>query len=440
MSSLIKPAEFAKRRQQLMRMMGPGSIAIIPAAHEKSRNRDVTYPFRQDSDFYYLTGFAEPDALLVLMPGRAGGEMLLFVRPKDAEKEQWDGYRAGVDGAVDSIGADTAFEVDEIDEQLPLLLDGIDKVYYTVGLHASFDKRVFGWVNTLRDRARTGAKPPSEFVVLDHLVHDLRLYKSKAEIAIMQRAADISAAAHCRAMQACAAGRYEYEIEAEIMHEFMRHNTTTAYSNIVGGGANSCILHYIDNNAVLHDGDVLLIDAGCELDHYASDITRTFPVSGRFSGEQKALYEITLAAQLAAIDKVRVGQDWNAPHTAAVEVITQGLLDEGLLGSSSEMSLEQALEQEAYRPYYMHRTGHWLGMDVHDVGDYKVEDQWRELEAEMVTTIEPGIYVKAGLDCDERWWNIGIRIEDDVVVTKHDPLVLTDKVPKAVADIEALMR
>lgn len=436
MTMTIQADEYAKRRQQLMRMMGEGNVAIIPAAHEKSRNRDVTYPFRQDSDFYYLTGFAEPDALLVLAPGRAAGEMLLFVRPKDPQKEQWEGYRAGTAGAAADYAADEAFELDQVDVQLPRLLNGAEKIFYTVGLHADFDQRLLGWVNTLRGGARTGAKPPSEIVVLDHFLHDLRLFKSKAELKVMQRAADIASAAHCRAMRHCEPGTFEYQIEAEIWHEFRQHNTREAYQSIVGGGANACVLHYIENQAVLNDGDLLLIDAGCEVDYYASDITRTFPVNGRFNGEQRAIYEIVLAAQLAAIDKVRPEYDWDAPHLAALRVITQGLVDEKIL----QGDVDALLEDEAYKPYYMHRTGHWLGMDVHDVGDYKVDEVWRLLEPGMVTTVEPGIYIQAGLPCAERWWNIGVRIEDDVVVTKDAPKVLTDKVPKTIAGIEELMR
>lgn len=438
----IKPAEYAKRRQQLMRMMGDkyGSncVAIIPAAHEKSRNRDVTYPFRQDSDFYYLTGFAEPDALLVLAPGRDAGEMLLFVRPKDPEKEQWDGYRAGIEGAIADFAADAAFELADIDEQMPSLLDGVDKVFYTVGLHNDFDQQLFGWVNELRERTRAGAKPPQEFVVLDNLLHDLRLFKSKDEIKVMQAAADIAAQAHCRAMQVCDASKTEYQIEAEMAYCFRQHNTVEAYQSIVGGGANACVLHYIENKASLNAGDLLLIDAGCEVDHYASDITRTFPVSGKFSDDQAAIYQIVLDAQLAAIEQVRPDNDWDAPHQAAVRVITQGLLSLGIL-NGDQGDLDTLIESGAYRPYYMHRTGHWLGMDVHDVGDYKVDEDWRLLEPGMVTTVEPGIYIQAGSACDERWWNIGVRIEDDVVVTKDAPVVLTDGVPKTIADIEQLM-
>lgn len=437
---VIKPAEFAQRRKQLMRMMCTGAnercVAIIPAAHEQKRNRDVHYPFRQDSDFYYLTGFAEPDALLVLAPNREAGEVLLFVRPKDPQKEQWDGYRAGVDGAIQDYAADVAFELDDIDEQMPALLDGVDKVFYTMGLHADFDQQMFRWVNSLRAGTRAGAKPPQEFVVLDNLLHDLRLYKSKAEIKVMQASANLAAEAHCRAMRLTQPGVMEYQVEAEIAQYFRRHNTVEAYQSIVGGGVNACILHYIENNAELHDGDLLLIDAGCEVDYYASDITRTFPVNGKFSSDQAAIYQIVLDAQLAAIEQVRENHDWDAPHRAAVRVITTGLVALGILAGD----VDKLVEEAAYRPYYMHRTGHWLGMDVHDVGDYKVDEQWRCLEAGMVTTIEPGIYIQAGSDCDERWWNIGVRIEDDVVVTSGEPEVLTSAVPKTIADIEALMR
>lgn len=429
-------AEFARRREELMNMMGPGSLAVLPAAPERIRNRDTQYPYRQDSDFYYLTGFPEPEAVLVLMPGRPQGQYILFCRERDPTREVWDGARAGQEGAVRDYGADDAFPIDDIDEILPGLIEGREKLYYTMGVDLEFDHRVIGWVNHVRQQARSGAKAPGEFVSLQHLLHEMRLIKSKAEIAVMRRAAQISAAAHRRAMQVCKPGMMEYEIEAEFQAIFRRHNGWPAYTPIVGGGANACILHYIENNKPLKDGDLLLIDAGVEIDCYASDITRTFPVNGRFSAEQRAVYEIVLQAQEAAIAAIAPGRHWNEFHDAATRVLTEGLISLGIV----QGPLEQALAEERYRPFFMHRTGHWLGMDVHDVGDYKIDGEWRLLEPGMVVTVEPGLYIAAGSEgVDRRWWNIGVRIEDDVLVTRDGCEVLTVDVPKRVDEIEALM-
>jgi Xaa-Pro aminopeptidase len=323
--------DFARRRRQLMRMIGKGGIAILPAAPTRVRNRDTEYAYRQDSDFHYLTNFPEPEAVAVLMPGRPHGEFVLFCRDRDPERETWDGYRAGPEGAVRDFGADDAFPISDIDDILPGMLEHSERVYYTMGLSADFDQRLLGWVNQLRAAAKTGVTTPTEFVALDHLLHDMRLFKSRSEITVMRKAARIAAAAHVRAMQACKPGKWEYEIEAEFLHEFRRHNATTSYQPIVGGGANGCILHYVENKDQLKEGELLLIDAGCEYDSYASDITRTFPVSGRFSPAQRALYEVVLEAQLAAIDKVRPGNHWDDPHDAAVRVLTRGLVKLGLL-------------------------------------------------------------------------------------------------------------
>lgn len=429
--------EFAQRRKRLMADMGPNTIAIIPSANEVIRNHDVHYGFRQDSDFYYLTGFNEPDSVAVLVPGREHGEFILFCRDRDPARELWDGYRAGTEGACSVYKANDAFPVSDIDDILPGLLEGKHQVYYAMGRNKEFDAQVMGWVNAIRANMRSGSQPPGEFVDLDHLLHDLRLYKSPAEIRVMAEAGAISARAHCRAMQFCKPGVMEYQLEAEILHEFaMSGARLTAYSSIVGGGANACILHYINNSEALKDGDLVLIDAGCELDYYASDITRTFPVNGRFSEEQKIIYQLVLDAQLAAIEKVRPGNHWNDPHDATVRVITEGLVGIGLLKGR----VDELIKAEAYKPFYMHRAGHWLGMDVHDVGDYKVGGEWRVLEPGMVLTVEPGIYVaKDNLAVDARWRGIGVRIEDDVVVTKDGCQVLTAGVPKAVDEIELLM-
>lgn len=419
-----------------MRMMGKHSIAIIPTAPELIRNRDVDYPYRPDSDFYYLCGFPEPEGVLVLVPGRPHGEFILFVRDRDPDKETWHGRRAGPEGACEVYAADDAFPVGDIDDILPGLLEGRERVFYTMGIQHDFDSQLMGWISQIRDASRSGQRAPNEFISLEHLLHDMRLYKSAAELRQMRKAAQIAAAAHKRAMRMCRPGLLEYEVEAEFIHEFRRHGCEHAYSPIVGGGDNGCILHYVENNARLDNGDLLLIDAGAEYDCYASDITRTFPVNGRFGKAQKALYELVLKAQLAAIDKVRPGNHWNEPHDAAVRVLTKGLLDLGILKGT----LAKSIKSEAYRRFYMHRTGHWLGMDVHDVGDYKVGGEWRVLEPGMVLTVEPGLYIPHGSRrVAKKWWGTGIRIEDDVVVTKTGCEVISQAVPKSVDDIEALM-
>jgi Xaa-Pro aminopeptidase len=427
--------EFAKRRKQLMRMIGNDGIAILPSAPVRMRSRDAEYRYRQDSDFYYLTGFAEPDSVCVLAPGRDSGEFVLFCRDRDREKELWNGSRQGPDGAVSNFGADDAFPVDDVDDILPGILEARGRVYYAMGAYPEFDRRIADWVKSLRSREAAGIQPPHEFVALDHLLHDMRLYKSRAEVSAMRRAARIAVSAHARGMSAVRPGRYEYEIEAEFVHEFRRHDATVSYSPIVGGGANTCTLHYVDNNAELKDGDLLLIDAGCEFDYYASDVTRTLPVNGRFSAEQRAIYEIVLEAQLAAIERTCKGNHWNDPHDAAVRVITRGLKKLGLL----EGSLPKLVRDGAYREFFMHRTGHWLGMDVHDVGDYRVDDEWRLLEPGMVTTVEPGIYISAKSRVPARWRNIGVRIEDDVAITTDGPDVLSGGLAKDPDEVETLM-
>jgi Xaa-Pro aminopeptidase len=426
----------AARRRDVMQHMGSG-VAIIPTAPVQVRNRDVDYQFRPDSDFFYLTHFPEPEAVLVLVPDRPQGEYILFCRERDPEREIWDGYRAGIDGACEQYGADDAFPIDDIDEILPGLLENRDKVFCNMGRYPDFDKRLMGWVNDVRAKSRNGVHAPGEFVDLDHIVHEMRLFKRADEIRTMRRAARISSQAHIRAMQICKPGMYEYQVEAELLHEFRRNGSQyPAYPSIVGSGANGCILHYIENNAQMKDGDLLLIDAGCEMDGYASDITRTFPVNGKFSPEQKAIYEIVLAAQHAAIEQVRPGNHWNDPHEAAVKVLVDGLLDLKLLKGKAD----DIIEKQEYRKFYMHRTGHWLGMDVHDVGDYKVDGIWRLLEPGLVLTVEPGLYIAGQKGVDKRWWNIGIRIEDDVLVTRSGNEVLSIDAPKAINDIEAIMQ
>ena len=447
----IPAAVFARRRRALLARMGPGSIALLPAASETPRNRDVHHPFRQDSDFYYLTGFPEPEAIAVLAPG-GEHEFLLFCRARDPHMEIWHGRRAGPQGAMERYGVDNAHPIAEIDKLLPPLLENRERVFYAIGYNPEFDRRMMGWLNQVRGKARTGVRAPALFVALEHLLHAMRLRKEPEEIAVMRESARIAAEAHQRAMRACRPGRMEYELEAEILYTFVRHGAGWAYPSIVGGGDNSCILHYTENNALLRDGDIVLIDAGAELDGYASDITRSFPVNGRFSGEQRAIYELVLAAQKAAIDQVRPGRHFNEPHDAAVRKLTEGLAALGLL----QGDVEELIKAEQHKPFYMHRTGHWLGMDVHDVGDYKTGEDWRIFEPGMVTTIEPGLYIPAGgkildahwarlgvhleTELDERWQRIGIRIEDDVLVTDDGHEILTAAAPKEVDEIEALMR
>ena len=433
----IPKAEYARRRKALMAEMEPNSIAILPAAPMYIRNRDVEQIYRQDSDFQYLSGFPEPEAVIALIPGREHGEYVLFCRERDPARELWDGLRAGQDGAVAEYGADDAFPIGDIDDILPGLIEGRSRVYYAIGSNQEFDHRLMEWINTIRSKARQGAQPPNEFVALDHLLHDLRLYKSANEVKVMRAAAEISARAHVRAMQASRAGLYEYHLEAELDYEFRKGGAKMpAYGSIVAAGKNACILHYRENDAVLKDGDLVLIDAGCEIDCYASDITRTFPVSGRFSAEQKAIYELVLAANEEAFKHIAPGKHWNEAHEATVRVITAGLVDLGLL----QGDVEDLIASEAYKPFYMHRAGHWLGMDVHDVGDYKVGGEWRVLEPGMAMTVEPGIYIAAdNQDVAKKWRGIGVRIEDDVVVTRTGCEILTGGVPKTVAEIEALM-
>ncbi|MEO8316603.1 MAG: aminopeptidase P N-terminal domain-containing protein [Pseudomonadota bacterium] len=429
-------AEFARRRKQLARLMGRDTIAIVPAAPTRTRNNDVEHPYRQDSDFQYLTGFGEPEAVAVLVPGRAAAEYILFVRDRDPLRETWDGRRAGPAGAVEKYAADDAFPISDMDEILPGLMENRERVFYAMGTHPEFDQRVLGWLQVLRNQARNGKHPPLEMVAMDHVLHDMRLYKSRVETGLMRESARIAAAAQLRAMRYTRPGRYEFEIAAELMHEYGRHNATASYQPICGSGANSCILHYHENDARLTDGDLLLVDAGAEYQYYASDITRTWPVNGRFSPAQREVYEVVLAAQHAAFAATKPGNHWNEAHEAAVLAITRGLVSLGLLKGR----VPKLIKDGAYRRFYMHRTGHWLGMDVHDVGDYKVGDEWRVLEPGMAMTVEPGLYIPAGSrGVPKRFWNIGIRIEDDVVITSSGCEILTGDVPSSPDAIEAAM-
>ena len=426
---------YRSRRERLASSMGNG-IAIVPTAAERVRNRDATYPYRFDSYFYYLTGFTEPDAVLVIVGGDEPRSHL-FCRSKNEEREIWDGFRYGPEAAREAFLLDEAHPIEALDGKIPDLMGDRERLYFSLGADPAWDARMTGWLNSVRARARTGVRAPAEVVDLRSLLDEMRLIKDAHELATMRRAAAISAAAHARAMRFARPGLHEYEVEAELVHEFVRNGAQApAYTSIVAGGANACVLHYVSNRARLEPGELLLIDAGCELDGYASDITRTFPVSGRFEGPQKALYELVLAAQANAIAAVAPGRSFSDPHEAAVRTLAQGLIDLGLL----EGALDAVIESGAYRRFYMHRTGHWLGLDVHDAGDYGAEGRWKPLAPGMVLTVEPGLYVRPGEDVPQEYWNIGIRIEDDVVVAPTGCEVLTAQAPKLVSDIEALMR
>ena len=438
----MKPAtgidgkEFARRRRQLMRMAGDDAILVLPAAPERIRSRDTHYPYRQDSDLWYLSGFPEPEAVLVLVPGRAHGEAILFCRERDLEREGWDGPRHGPEGAVDRFGFDDAYPIDDLDEILPGLLEGRTRVYYHFGRDTEFDLKLIGWLNRVRAQVRSGAQPPHEFLELGHLLDEMRLFKSPAELKLMQRAADISVLAHQVAMGGARPGIREYELQAELERVFRMHDAVPAYGSIVGAGANACVLHYIANNAQSKDGDLVLVDAGAEYRNYAADITRTFPVNGRFTKEQRALHDLVASAQAAALEQARAGVPYEAGHEAAVRTLTEGLLRLGLLKGS----LEKNLAGGQYKRFYRHKTGHWLGLDVHDVGDYRIDGESRLLEPGMVFTIEPGLYVAPDdTSVAAKWRGIGIRIEDDVLVTKDSHKVLTGKLARSADEIEALM-
>ena len=429
-------SEHARRRKQLMRMIGEDAIVVLPAALPRIRSNDTHYGYRQDSDFWYLTGFPEPEAVLVLVPGRAHGEALLFCRERDPAREAWDGPRAGTDGAVAGYGFDDAYPIADLDDILPGLLEGRSRVYYHFGRDTDFDLKLIGWVNRVRAQVKQGAQPPHEFLELGHFLHELRLFKTRDELRLMKRAAQIAAEAHVIAMRTARPGMFEYEIEAAILHHFRRNDAHAAYESIVGAGANACVLHYIANNAQMRDGELLLIDAGAEYRNYASDITRTFPVNGRYSKEQRAIYQLVLDAQKAALAQARAGRPYDAGHNAAVATLTEGLLRLGLLKGT----LEKNIESGDYRRFYMHKTGHWIGLDVHDVGEYRLAGAFRELEPAMVFTIEPGLYIAPGSKgVPAKWQGIGVRIEDVVLVTKTGHEVLTSGVPKEIDEVEALL-
>lgn len=429
---------FITRRQSMASKM-PAGIAIIPTAAEQLRNRDAHYPYRFDSYFYYLTGFREPESVLVIIAAtdKTPVKQILFCREKDQEREIWDGFRYGPEAAKEAFGFDEAYSIAKLDELMPKLLADQSAVYTMLGQDRAWDQRVVDWINRVREQMRSGVAAPGAIHDCRSVLDEMRLIKGMDELQIMQRAADISTQAHRRAMQTTRPGMREYQIEAELLYTFYRHGAQApAYTSIVAGGANACVLHYVDNRDELKSGDLLLIDAGCELDGYASDITRTFPVNGKFTAAQKAVYELVLAAQAAAIAQVKPGNHWNDPHQAALNVLAQGFIDLGLC----QGSVEAVLESEDYKRFYMHRTGHWLGMDVHDAGEYKQNGEWRLLQPGMVLTVEPGCYIRPADNVPEHFWNIGIRIEDDVVVTQAGHELLTVAAPKSIADIEELMQ
>ncbi len=431
----FNPSVYMDRRTRLLTQMQRG-IAIIPTAPEVARNADTHYGYRHDSNFYYLSGFTEPEAVLVMVAGDTPLS-ILFCREKNLEREIWDGHRFGPDAAQEQFGFDAAYPIEQLDEKLGELMGNQPALFYPLGFDAGWDRRILGLRNSVLQKVRGGIRAPDDIRDVRALLNEMRLFKDGHELGIMRGAAAISTAAHKRAMRFTRPDRFEYQVEAELLHEFCSHGARNpAYTSIVAGGANACVLHYVGNNAVLKDGDLLLIDAGCELDGYASDITRTFPVNGKFSGAQKDVYEIVLAAQTAAIAAAMPKRAWNAPHDAALRVLAQGFIDLKLCSGS----VDGVLESEAYKKFYMHRTGHWLGMDVHDVGDYKVGNDWRALQPGMVLTVEPGCYIRPADDVPMALWNIGIRIEDDVVITENGNEVLTDAAPKTVADIEELMK
>lgn len=433
---MITMSEYVERRKQLMNKMGSTGIAILPAATEIFRNGDTVYPFRQNSDFYYLTGFDEPDAVGVLSPGSAA-EYILFNRIRDPEREIWDGPRAGQEGACETYLADRAYTIESFEEHLPQLLLGKQTIYYTFGINKLFDAILERAINKIRSQIRAGLQPPLAIVDIAFLLHEMRLIKSANEIALMRKAVRISADAHRKAMSICHPGMYEYELEAALVYEFKKQGAMSpAYNTIVGAGKNTCILHYVLNNEKIAAGDLVLIDAGAEYQNYASDITRTFPATGKFSHEQKAIYEIVLECQTALIDHIKPGVRWTDAQEKVIKIITEGLVELKILRGS----IDELIASKAYLPFYMHRVGHWLGLDVHDVGSYKVRGEWRKLEESMVFTVEPGIYISPNIpNVDKRWHNIGIRIEDNVLVTQAGCEILSMDIPKKIADIEAIV-
>tara|TARA_B100001079_G_C16390825_1_gene506734 strand:- start:165 stop:1469 length:1305 start_codon:yes stop_codon:yes gene_type:complete len=425
---------FSERRLQLSNKVLDDSAIIVASALVKSRISDTDYAYRQDSNFYYLSGYEEPDSLILIRPNHDKEKFIIFCRDRDPLREQWDGFRTGQDGAIQEYQADNAYSINSIDQMMPELLAGVKNIYFSMSAPCGVDLKISQWVEDIRKNTRAGAEPPHNLLSLDSILHEMRLIKEDHEMDLMKQAADITTEAHIRAMQAVTPGMYEYQLEAEYLYAFNKNGARSpAYNSIVGGGNNSCILHYVENNAELKDGDLVLVDAGCEYKYYASDVTRTFPVNGKFSPEQKEIYSIVLEAHKQSMEQAKPGNKWNLMHEKSVEVIVEGLLDLGLLKGTKE----QVIENGDYSKFYMHRIGHWLGMDVHDVGGYKQDGDWRDLEKGMVMTIEPGIYILDSLeDVDDKWKGIGVRIEDDIVVTESGFEVLTPNVPRTIEEVE----
>lgn len=433
---MIKASEFKKRRAQIAKIIGNDSIAILKAKDVCLRNGDADFKYRPDSYFYYLTGCHEPNALLVICPENKSGEDILFCRAVDKQNEIWNGPMLGLDDAKEQLKFDNSYDINRSDEMLPQLMQGRDKVYFMLGNDTEFDQQIVKWTSTVAKNKWAKSQAPHELISLKPYLDDMRVYKSKAEIKCMQHSADIAANAHIRMMQKCQPGMFEYQLNAEFLYSITQHNSVPSYLPIVGGGENACILHYINNNHKLNDGDLVLIDAGAECDYYASDITRTFPINGTFTKEQAEIYQIVLDAQTAALDKAKAGFHYNEYHDAAVEVITQGLIDLGILKGD----LATNIDEHSYAQYYMHKTGHWLGLDVHDCGEYSIDGLWVELEPNMVITIEPGIYIAPDSKAPKKYRGIGVRIEDDVLITKDGNKILSRKVPRTIEEIETLMR
>ena len=429
-----KKFNFSERRSELSKKVLDNSAIVVASSPVKSRISDTDYLYRQDSNFYYLSGYEEPESILLIRPYVQKDNFIIFCRDRDPLKEQWDGFRSGQKGAVEDFDADKSLSISSVDEIMPELLEGAKNIYYSMSSPCGLDQRINLWVDQIRLNTRAGAEPPQNLLSLDSIIHEMRLLKSEQEIEVMKRAAEITTEAHIRAMKAVKPGMYEYQLEAEYLYAFNKNGARApAYNSIVGGGNNACILHYVDNNCELKDGDVVLVDAGCEYKYYASDVTRTFPVNGTFTEEQKLIYSIVLEAHKQSIDQLQPGNKWNLAHEKSVEVIVEGLIDLGLIKSSKQ----EAIDNGEYAKFYMHRIGHWLGMDVHDVGSYKQDGDWRDLEPGMVMTIEPGIYILDSLEgVDDKWKGIGVRIEDDVLVTKKGFEVLTPNIPRSIEEVE----
>lgn len=429
---------FAARRSSLAEKVLDDSAIIVGSAPVKSRISDTDYAYRQDSNFYYLSGYEEPESLLLLRPGHNTEKFVIFCRDRDPLREQWDGFRSGQDGAVSNYGADAAYSINAVDELLPGMLDGIKNIYFSMSAPCGVDLKIKECLELIRSNTRAGSEPPQNLLSLDSIIHEMRLLKEDIEIEIMKKAASITTEAHIRAMQAVKPGMYEYQLEAEYLYAFNKNGARSpAYNSIVGGGNNSCILHYVENNSELIDGDLVLVDAGCEYRYYASDVTRTFPVNGKFSPEQKEIYSIVLEAHQQSMDQAVPGNKWNLMHEKSIEVIVEGLLSLKLLKGSKEEVIDKGL----YSKFYMHRIGHWLGMDVHDVGSYKQDGDWRALEKGMVMTVEPGIYILNSLeDVDDKWKGIGVRIEDDILITDTGFEVLTPNVPRTIDEVEQAVK